>query len=68
MERLQAFQYELIPTGDQQREMLSLAGSCRSVFSKTLALPTANPGWPAKRTAIEAVSWNPPKEPLKRPS
>jgi putative transposase len=42
MQRLQAFQYELMPTGDQQRDMLRFAGSCRFVFNKALALQKAN--------------------------
>ncbi|MFC4159980.1 RNA-guided endonuclease InsQ/TnpB family protein [Chitinimonas lacunae] len=38
MERLQAFKYELMPTGEQQRDMRRFAGSCRFVFNKALAL------------------------------
>ncbi|MDN0077689.1 transposase [Crenobacter sp. SG2303] len=38
MQRRQAFQYELMPTGDQQRLMRRFAGSCRFVFNKALAL------------------------------
>jgi len=38
MRRLQAFKYELMPTGDQQRDMCRFAGSCRFVFNKALAL------------------------------
>lgn len=38
MERLQAFKYELMPTGDQQRDMRRFAGSCPFVFNKALAL------------------------------
>jgi putative transposase len=38
MLRLQAFKYELIPTGEQQRDMRRFAGSCRFVFNKALAL------------------------------
>ena len=38
MQRLQAFQYELMPTGEQQRQMRRFAGSCRFVFNKALAL------------------------------
>ncbi|MGG1947672.1 transposase [Trinickia sp. NRRL B-1857] len=38
MQRLQAFKYELMPTGEQQREMRRFAGSCRFVFNKALAL------------------------------
>jgi putative transposase len=42
MQRLQAFKYELMPTGDQQRAMLRFAGSCRFVFNKAMALQKAN--------------------------
>jgi putative transposase len=38
MQRLQAFKYELMPTGEQQRDMCRFAGSCRFVFNKALAL------------------------------
>lgn len=38
MRRLQAFKYELIPNGRQQRDMCRFAGSCRFVFNKALLL------------------------------
>ena len=38
MQRLQAYRYELMPTGEQQRNMRRCAGSCRFVFNKALAL------------------------------
>ena len=38
MQRLQAFKYELRPTGEQQRQMRRFAGSCRFVYNKALAL------------------------------
>ncbi|MHB1943363.1 MAG: RNA-guided endonuclease InsQ/TnpB family protein [Acidiferrobacteraceae bacterium] len=38
MQRLQAFKFELMPTGEQQRQMRRFAGSCRFVFNKALAL------------------------------
>lgn len=38
MQRLQAYKYELMPTGEQQRNMRRFAGSCRFVFNKALAL------------------------------
>jgi len=38
MQRLQAYKYELMPTGQQQRDMRCFAGSCRFVFNKALAL------------------------------
>ena len=38
MQRLQAFKYELMPTGEQERNMRRFAGSCRFVFNRALAL------------------------------
>lgn len=38
MQRLQAFKFELMPNGEQQRDMRRFAGSCRFVFNKALAL------------------------------
>lgn len=42
MQRLQAFKYELMPNGQQQRDMRRFAGSCRFVFNKALALQKTN--------------------------
>ncbi|MEM5386467.1 transposase [Paraburkholderia phymatum] len=38
MQRLQAFKFELMPTGEQDRNMRRFAGACRFVFNKALAL------------------------------
>lgn len=38
MQRLQAFKYELRPSGQQERQIRRFAGSCRFVFNKALAL------------------------------
>ena len=38
MQRLQAYKYELMPNGEQQRAMRRFAGSCRFVYNKALAL------------------------------
>jgi putative transposase len=38
MERLQAFKYELMPDGWQERQMRRFAGACRFVYNKALAL------------------------------
>ncbi len=38
MQRLQAFKFELVPNGEQQRNMRRFAGSCRFVYNKALAL------------------------------
>ncbi|WP_431820972.1 RNA-guided endonuclease InsQ/TnpB family protein [Burkholderia sp. F1] len=42
MQRLQAFKFELMPTGEQRRDMCRFAGSCRFVFNKALALQRTN--------------------------
>jgi len=38
MQRLQAFKYELMPSGEQVRKMRQFAGMARFVFNKALAL------------------------------
>ena len=38
MQRLQAYKFELMPTGDQARKMRQFAGACRVVYNKALAL------------------------------
>lgn len=42
MERLQAFKFELQPSGEQQRQMRRFSGACRFVFNKALALQKQN--------------------------
>jgi putative transposase len=42
MLRLQAFKFELMPNGQQARDMRRFVGSCRFVFNKALALQKAN--------------------------
>lgn len=42
MQRLQAFKYELLPTGEQDRCMRQFAGACRFVYNKALALQQSN--------------------------
>jgi putative transposase len=42
MKRLQAFKYELMPDGQQERQMRRFAGACRFVFNKALALQKEN--------------------------
>ena len=42
MQRLQAFKYELMPTGEQLRNMRRFAGACRFAFNKALALQKEN--------------------------
>ena len=37
MQRLQAYQFELMPNGQQQRNMRRFIGACRFVFNKSLA-------------------------------
>lgn len=41
MQRLQAFKFELMPDGEQQRNMRRFAGACRFVFNKALAAQTS---------------------------
>jgi putative transposase len=42
MIRLQAFKYELMPNGEQARDMRRFAGSCRFVYNKALAMQKDN--------------------------
>lgn len=42
MKRLQAFKFELMPTGEQLRNMRRFAGSCRFVYNKALAVQKEN--------------------------
>ncbi|WP_124948841.1 RNA-guided endonuclease InsQ/TnpB family protein [Sulfuriferula thiophila] len=42
MQRLQAYKYELIPDGAQERDMRRFAGSCRFVYNKALAMQKEN--------------------------
>lgn len=42
MERLQAYKYELMPNGEQQRQLRRFAGACRFVFNKALAIQKEN--------------------------
>ena len=42
MKRQQAYRYEVMPDGEQERDMRRFAGSCRFVYNKALALQQAN--------------------------
>ena len=42
MKRLQAYQFQIEPNGEQQRAMCRIAGSCRYVWNKALALQIAH--------------------------
>ncbi len=42
MQRLQAFKFQLMPNGAQQRDMRRFAGSCRFVYNQALALQQSN--------------------------
>jgi putative transposase len=42
MQRLQAYKYELIANGEQERNMTRFSGACRFVFNKALALQKSN--------------------------
>jgi putative transposase len=49
MQRLQAYKYELMPDGQQERQMLRFVGSCRFVFNKALALQKERYGQEEKK-------------------
>ena len=42
MQRLQAYKFKLMPSGEQARDMSRFAGACRFVFNKALALQKTN--------------------------
>ncbi|WP_317201856.1 transposase [Janthinobacterium sp.] len=42
MQRLQAYKFELMPDGEQRRDMRRFAGSCRFVYNKALAIQKEN--------------------------
>ena len=42
VQRLQAYKFELMPNGAQQRDMRRFSGACRFVFNKAFALQKAN--------------------------
>ena len=42
MQRMQAFKFELQPDGEQERSMRKIAGACRFVFNKALAIQKEN--------------------------
>jgi len=42
MERVQAYKFQIMPSGEQHRDMRRIAGSCRYVWNKALALQIAN--------------------------
>jgi hypothetical protein len=53
MWRRQAFRFELLPRGHQQRDMHRFAGACRYVFNQALALQKAN----YEGAASSSVTW-----------
>lgn len=54
MKRLQAFKFELMPNGEQRRDMRRFAGSCRFVYNRGLALQKEN--YEAGKTFIGYVA------------
>ena len=52
MKRLQTFQFELMPSAEEQRDMVGFSESCRFVFHKELALETDLVG------AINILIWS----------
>ena len=60
MQRLQAFQYELMPDGETQRQLRRFAGSCRFVYNKALALQKDNHEAGAKHFSyVKMAAWLP---------
>ncbi|MGL6072092.1 helix-turn-helix domain-containing protein, partial [Craterilacuibacter sp.] len=55
MQRLQAFKYELMPNGEQQRDMRRFAGACRFVFNQGLALQKARHDQGEKKLSYAAL-------------
>jgi putative transposase len=57
MERLQAFKFELMPTGEQARKMRQFAGACRFAYNKALALQKeTKPTRPAASSSASSQS------------
>ena len=52
----QAFRYELMPDGQQQRQMRRFSGSCRFVYNQALALQKANFEAGGKFISYEAMA------------
>lgn len=42
MRRMQAFKYELQPSGEQERYMRRISGACRFTFNKALMIQKEN--------------------------
>ena len=42
MLRMQAFKFEILPDGEQERDMRNFSGACRFVFNQALALQKEN--------------------------
>ena len=55
MKLRQAFKYELIPNGEQGRQMRRFAGSCRFVYNEALALQKARHAGGAKKLGYAAL-------------
>ena len=61
MQRLQAFQYELLPHAETQRQLRRFAGSCRFVYNQALALQKANHEAGKKHLSyVTMAAWLPP--------
>ena len=42
MERLQAYKFELMPNGEQERSMRRFVGACRYIYNKALGIQKEN--------------------------
>ena len=56
MQRLQAYRFELRPSGFQNRQMGRFAGTCRSVFNRALAIQRERHGEGLNNESITALS------------
>jgi putative transposase len=60
MQRRQAFKYELMPNGEQRRQMRRFAGSCRYVFNEALGFQKTRFAQGEKSLALPAYASSSP--------
>ena len=66
MKRLQAYKFRIEPTGEQQRAMRRIAGTCRFVWNKALALQIANHQRCLSRKTKFSSNWKKQKQKISR--